>query len=187
MAGLPARPVDISQLADKPVRLQGRYRPGLHVLLQNQINDGRAGMHVFTPFITDDGHHVLINRGWVRGTPGELPEQSLMTAAGTARGWLRGPPEAGFSFDSPAGLRDWRGEQVLAVPSLDLQAVARLIDAELYPMVVLLDPAAPAGYDRNWPPIPGSADRHMAYAAQWFLFAVITVVFFFLLSSRKTQ
>jgi surfeit locus 1 family protein len=48
------------------VEASGRYDSAHQFLLDNMIsNDGRAGYFVITPFALDDGHWVLVNRGWV--------------------------------------------------------------------------------------------------------------------------
>ena len=47
------------------IDVDGRYDPVRHILLDNQIWKGRAGVHVFTPFYTNDGTAILVNRGWL--------------------------------------------------------------------------------------------------------------------------
>jgi surfeit locus 1 family protein len=52
--------------------------------------------------------------------------------------------------------------------------------------IVLLDPAAPDGYERAWrPAMQFGPERHLGYAIQWFVFALVTLILFFALSLRR--
>ena len=51
---------------------------------------------------------------------------------------------------------------------------------------VLLDPAAPNGYERVWrPAMQFGPERHLAYAIQWFAFAIVALILFIALSVRR--
>ena len=54
-------PVDDSEWTR--VELQGRFLPGSEVLLRNRPVSGSPAFQVLTPFQTDDGLTVLVNRG----------------------------------------------------------------------------------------------------------------------------
>jgi len=43
----------------------GRYDEGRQILIDNMVNDGRAGYFVITPFALTGGGWLLVNRGWV--------------------------------------------------------------------------------------------------------------------------
>ena len=43
----------------------GRFDTERHLLLDNRMFRGRAGVHVLTPFILGDGQVILVNRGWL--------------------------------------------------------------------------------------------------------------------------
>ena len=47
------------------VELQGRFLPDDEVLLRNRPVDSSPAFQVLTPFRTDDGQTVLVNRGWI--------------------------------------------------------------------------------------------------------------------------
>ena len=58
---------------------------------------------------------------------------------------------------------------------------------ELAPRQVLLDPAVPDGYVRDWV-VPGTTpDRHLGYAVQWFAFAALAAAIWFVLSFAKIR
>ena len=51
---------------------------------------------------------------------------------------------------------------------------------------MLLDPAVPDGYVRDWV-VPGATpDRNLGYAVQWFAFAALAAAIWFVLSLRKS-
>ena len=47
------------------VEAWGRYDPQRHILLDNKVWQGRAGVHVLTPFTLKNGRTLLVNRGWL--------------------------------------------------------------------------------------------------------------------------
>ena len=52
--------------------------------------------------------------------------------------------------------------------------------------ILLLDPAAPDGYERVWRPSVGfGPERHLGYAIQWFALALVAVVIFIALSLQR--
>jgi surfeit locus 1 family protein len=51
---------------------------------------------------------------------------------------------------------------------------------------VLLDPAAPNGYERVWrPAMQFGPERHLGYAIQWFALALVALIIFIALSLRR--
>jgi surfeit locus 1 family protein len=52
--------------------------------------------------------------------------------------------------------------------------------------IVLLDAAAPDGFERKWRPALGfGPERHLGYAIQWFAFALVAVVIFVAVNLRR--
>ena len=65
------------------VTAAGRYDAARHVLLDNKIWQGRAGVHVLTPFVLQDDRTILVNRGWLpmpadRSYLPEVPPANVM-------------------------------------------------------------------------------------------------------------
>ena len=65
-----AMPLSLESAMEKEQRFSsvnvgGRYDTNRHILLDNQIWQGRAGVYVFTPFFTNQGKTLLVNRGWL--------------------------------------------------------------------------------------------------------------------------
>lgn len=164
------------------VTLRGHYDPERQFLLDNMSHESVAGLQVLTPLVLDDGSAVLVNRGWLPWGPSrsELPEVAVDGGKRTVVGrtdelpkpgiWLKAPPATGWP-------------RLVQYPPMEELALA--LGRELAPRQVLLDPAVPDGYVREWA-VPGTtADRNLGYAVQWFAFAAVAVAIWLVLSFRK--
>ncbi len=153
------------------IRLEGRYEPGTQVLLDNITRDGAAGYYVLTPFAPASGERrVLVNRGWIAADPdrGVVPRLDVETRPRTLSGRVDRLPSAALSLDASAeAVRD--GIYRVSFPTI--AELERLLDVELAPFQVLLDPAEADGFGRRWMPETRRADRNTAYAGQWFMMA----------------
>ena len=149
---------------------------------------GKPGYRVLTPFRRDDSDTLLlVDRGWVplgasrsvlppvfvspghRAVSGRLDD-----AAGTRRPGRR---RAGVPGD-----RSW--PRVLNFPRQ--QDVEQALGERVESRIVLLDPAAPDGYERAWrPAMRFGPERHLGYAIQWFALALAVLVAFVALSLRR--
>jgi cytochrome oxidase assembly protein ShyY1 len=157
----------------------GVYDPSVETrVLRSQR--GEAGYMLLTPLVLADGSAILVNRLWI---PIDFETVDLTMADEEA---MR-PPEGEVRAE---GFW-WPAEQGSWLPdSLEPNQVVRRIDPAIvdpfteypfrdgYLIEALLREAQP-------PSIP--AGPHLAYAVQWFLFAVIVVVGYPLLLRRATR
>ena len=184
---MPAATADT--LAWRRVNVRGSWDRRHHLLLDNQIVAGRAGYFVYTPLRIEGCHcAVLVNRGWIALGPDRqsLPDLDLAVEAPVAvSGIAAPPPPAGLGVR--ADLADFVAPGVLRVQRLDPASAAKWLGMPVLPLTVRLDPAAPDGYVRNWAPPPGRVERHMAYAAQWFLMALLVIILLAGLNLRRSR
>src|SRR6201984_3428362 len=158
------QPLGARTLADMPLyqrvsvtgRLDGRHQ----FLLDNRSYQGRPGYEVLTPLARAGDGVLLIDRGWVAftGSRARLPE---LPTAGLASG--RAPPQPGDPWP-----------KVTSFPSA--QELAHALGVPLAARILLLDPAEPDGYVRDWQPPGMTPLRHLSYAIQWWCFAALAVV-----------
>jgi surfeit locus 1 family protein len=172
--------------ADAPryqrVELRGFYDAEHQFLLDNMSHDSVAGLQVLTPLLLDDGSAVLVNRGWVPWGPTRevLPEVAVDGEPRTIVGRLDDLPKPGIWLKAPPAA-GW--PRLVQYPHMD--ELATDLGRELAPRQVLLDPAVPDGYVRDWV-VPGTtSDRHLGYAVQWFAFAAVAAAIWLVLSFRK--
>jgi surfeit locus 1 family protein len=173
--------------ADAPryqrVTVRGHYDPGRQFLLDNMSHESVAGLQVLTPLVLDDGSAVLVNRGWLPWGPtrNQLPAIDVDGGKRTVVGRLDELPKPGIWLKAPEAS-GW--PRLVQYPRME--ELSQALGRDLAPRQVLLDPAAPDGYVREWT-VPGTpADRHLGYAVQWFAFAAVATAIWLVLSFRRS-
>lgn len=157
------------------VLVAGEYEPSEEVMVIGTTLNGRSGHDVLTPFI-GGGATIAVNRGWVpidtEGPPaaGAAPPGGRVEVVGVLLG---SQTQGSVGTPGPDGAY---GE----VGRIDLEALSGQWGDELLPVYVLLEAQVPAGSELPLPrpPPEPSEGSHLAYAIQWFIFAVIVAVGF---------
>jgi surfeit locus 1 family protein len=168
------------------INVNGHYDPNRHILLDNQILQGRAGVYVFTPFYTNEGAAILVNRGWLplaadrKDMPGiPTPQHEIVL-----KGVLNTPPVPGRILGSADQLGQKQWPQL--VTYLNLSDISNSLGTSLDNWVIQLSKSEPYGFDgRDWSPVYMSSNRHQAYAFQWFALVASCVVMWVFLGFRK--
>ena len=169
--------------------LSGHFDPERHVLLDNQVLAGQAGVHVLTPFQPDGAATLLlVNRGWLplprdRSRLPDVPTPAdRMRIHGTLDTLRQAGVRLGEAGPEAAGpwprLVTWAGHERLE----------EALESPVYTRVLYLDADSPAGFDgRDWRPVVTGPDRHRAYAVQWFALAGTAVVAWLVLALRSAR
>lgn len=153
-------------------------------LLDNRSFEGRAGYEVLTPLTRADGTVILVDRGWVpfSGSRARLPDVSLPGGPARLTGRIATLPAPGLALGRAPPQGAW--PMVTSYP--DTLQLGNALGTPVAARIVLLDPAAPFGYVRVWQP-PGLPPlRHFSYAVQWWSFALLTLVFWAVMSRRPS-
>jgi len=191
-AGLAAAPAPLEDLlgsgdplAYRRAIATGRYDPGHEVILYGRTLDGRAGNHVLTPLVLEDGRAIIVDRGWV---PFEMDEPPVAEAA---------PPDGEVEVlgplfaDQPGGAGEVQeGEdRVTTVRSVDLEAIALDVPYELLPWFIQLQRQSPTAGELPVPAPPPELNEgpHLNYALQWFAFAAIAAIGYVILVRRELR
>ena len=151
------------------VTARGHFDEHRHLLLDNRIWNGRAGVHVLTPFRLEDGRSLLVNRGWLPLPPDRrtLPGFATGNAERTISGRLVRPPAGALQLGERDVLAPDQWPQL--VTYLDLEAAAGVLGESLQPWILRLDADDPMGFEgRDWRPAVMGPEKHGAYAVQWF-------------------
>lgn len=170
------------------VEAYGHYDPERHVLLDNRIFNGRAGVNVLTPFTLADGRELLVNRGWLPLPLDRLslPDVPTDGANRTLKGVLNRPSEGGPRIGGEDVLVPDRWPQL--VTYLDPDTVAAALGTTLEPWLLQLDPADETGFDgREWKVAQMGPEVHGAYALQWFALAAAAIVIWIVLGVRRAR
>ena len=162
---------DVDTLGYRPIVVTGEFVGDQEILVRSQVANDRAGFHVVTPLLTDDGT-VLVNRGWVplaAEAPPVVavpPPSGTVTVSGLARvSQVRpsiGPTE-------PEG-------RLSVVARIDLDRLSAQFD-DLAPVwIQQTDPSPDSLPVRLESPDVDDPGPHLPYAVQWFSFAAIALV-----------
>ena len=159
----------------------GSFDSNKHYLLDNRTHKGRAGFHVFTPFLfnTNNGNKpkaVLVNRGWItyQGSRSNIPNIEATDNKIQIKGTIKNIGESIVLSDTT--------KQSLSYPkivqSISLDKLSKDLNYPLLPIVIELDKTEKTGFVREWQPYYGSVDKHIAYAVQWFSMAAVLFILF---------
>jgi surfeit locus 1 family protein len=171
------------------VEAAGHFDDTRQILIDNMVNAERAGYFVITPFALQGGGWVLVNRGWVPLGKSRADRPAIPVAADTRR--IRGRadnlPSPGIRLGVPAPLAP-PYPVVASFPSRS--DIAQLLKENQWTSAadsILLDPAEPDGYVRNWAPPGFPPLRHIGYAVQWFGLALALAVIYVITNFRRTR
>jgi surfeit locus 1 family protein len=171
-------PADLSQVTDHRVVARGEFDFAQQVALTDQIWEGRPGVHLVAPLLlAGSDEAVLVDRGWIPFEDSAPEEWSRFDEPGlqTVSGFLQPsqPPPRGGSPALAAGpLRAWY--------RVDVEAIQAQVPYPLLPVYLLQTPpeegqegAVQSLPYRPRPEVDLSEGRHLGYAVQFFLFALI--------------
>lgn len=170
------------------VRLTGRWDFEHEVLIRNRAQGGRPGVHVVTPLriavAPAESTAVLVLRGWLPApdalTPGAIAASGASGAEAVAVTGVLRPSRAGLGEPMiPSGEG---GERRPSFAAVDVAAIGAAAGrADYVPVFVQRLPEADAPTRAPGEPVPvplpeSGTGPHMAYAIQWFAFALIALV-----------
>ena len=165
------------ELLDKEyydVRLQGNYLSDKQFIYDNQIVDQVSGYYVLTPFIlTDQLGVVLVNRGFIPWN-GQREKLADIAVDSVSR-------EIKVQVSSPIKRMELKATDVsrqfpVLIQAIDFDVLEEVSKLKFVKVVGLLDPSSSDGYVRKWEPYTGSIEKHIGYAIQWFLMALVLAI-----------
>ena len=165
------------ELLDKEyydVRLQGNYLSDKQFIYDNQIVDQVSGYYVLTPFIlTDQLGVILVNRGFIPWN-GQRERLADIAVDSVSR-------DIKVQVSSPIKRMELKATDVsrqfpVLIQAIDFDVLEEVSKLEFVKVVGLLDPSSSDGYVRKWEPYTGSIEKHIGYAIQWFLMALVLAI-----------
>lgn len=163
------------------VTATGVFDPDREILIRSQVYRGNAGFHVISPLLIEGEEAIMVNRGWVPLGFDQTPVEQAPPPRGvvTVEGWIETTQTR-----PPLGREDPKG-QLDVMSRVDLERIGTQLSYPIAPVYVV------EMGERAQPPIPVEppdfADEgpHLAYAIQWFAFAVTGVVAYYFLLRRR--
>jgi surfeit locus 1 family protein len=143
-------------------------------------------LHVITPLqIEGTSVRVLVNRGWIGwgSSRAELPQVAVPTGRVEVQGRAVVP-----LGKAPAFVSESVGNTDALRTRIRLDDIQAAANFPVQPIVIWMSPTEPSdGLVKEWPEVTNKAPMHKGYAAQWFLMALLLLVFFVRSSYRKAN
>jgi surfeit locus 1 family protein len=178
---VPAAAAAAQAFEHRRVEARGEYIGAATFLLDNKVHAGVAGYHVLTPLrLAGSNMHVLVDRGWTpAGDRSALPAVPPPAGAVRVEGVGALPPKRILELAPESGAGPLR-------ENLVIERERERLGLALQPFIVLQTSPANDGLVREWERPDTDASRHRSYALQWYSFAALAVVFYVLLSVRRS-
>ena len=153
------------------VRLQGSYIGDKQFIYDNQIVDQASGYYVLTPFVlTGQSNAIMINRGFIPWN-GRRDQLDDIAVDSTYR-------EIKIQVSRPIKRIELKTSDIsnqfpVLIQAIDFDVIEEISSASFVDVIGLLDPSSDDGFVRKWEPYTGSIEKHIGYAIQWFLMALV--------------
>ena len=173
-----AAPVTLDQIAAMPpdeaqyrrVTLQGHFDHAKEAYVFTTDATGAPVYHVLTPFMTQSGKTLMVDRGAV-------PKEKLdplsraagnVTANATVTGVWRAPDAPGLFTPQPdLAHRTWYARDLAGIAAADHLTLSQ-------PVLVEADATAnPGGLPRGGQTVVSFRNEHLSYAVTWFGLAIV--------------
>jgi len=165
---------------------RGYYDMEHQLLLDNKTYQGHAGYHVLTPLrLAEADAVVLVNRGWVPlgKSRAELPELPGTDGEVLVDAIVKLPPMKLFRL---ADVDEANAGWPKVVQQVEMGELEQLLGVTLEPLTLLLDKDDAFGFIRDWKAVYGvTVDKHRAYAVQWFTLAVVLLLIYISVNSKR--
>lgn len=160
------------------IEATGQYDNERSYLLDNRIFQGRVGYEVLTPFRTNDGVDLLVNRGWIEAGPtrNELPQVEVVSGQVQISGTIHVPLEEPFLLSDVQEEHGTGWPRV--VQSINMGEIADQLGWPLRPYSVRLMAGSPGLEQDNWPIVNMQPEKHRGYAVQWFTMATALLMMY---------
>lgn len=181
---LPVDTADLDRLEYQSVYVTGTFLNDNEMTRYSIGPNGEAGYDLYTPFLSNDGSTIIINRGWVpEALKNQLERpQSLELNAVKVKGLLRKPEsKLWYGPENEPANNNWYYNDLTAMA--DVQNIT-----SVYPMFLF---AARKDSDLNFP-IAGRTEinivnNHLDYVLTWFGLAIVLMVIYVMTHLKKIE
>ncbi len=168
------------------LEVAGAYQGQDTFLLDNRFYQHRVGFEVINILKTDAGPYLLVDRGWISATNSRriLPTIPLLKAKSLHKGQAYYPSKQSWVLDDTTpDISNWP----VVIEKLDIPQLSALLNHQLYPFILRLDKTDPNSLVRDWQVVTMKPEKHRGYAFQWFSFAMIALIIFFILNVERKK
>lgn len=170
--------------AFQKVKLRGQFVHTWPLYLDNRPLYGVAGFYVLMPFkLQGSDKAILVARGWLQRNvtdrtkiPLLLTDQAIIEIEGVVRDQLDRTMQLGKEQPLRAGA---------IVQSLSISDLRQQSGLQVADKIVEQTSDSSDGLIRDWPQPSAGADKHRAYAFQWYGLALMAAIFFVVTGIRR--
>jgi cytochrome oxidase assembly protein ShyY1 len=175
-----------------PVELHGYYDSERSFLLDNRIHAGRAGYHLYTPLLLDDGSAILVNRGFIvlGADRNILPDTSVHDQAGEQLAPSRVKITGLLDLVPVQSIRlsDYKHDSdswPVVLQHIDLQEIMSITGIPFYDMILWLDEGGIGARKHDMPVLNLNSAKNVGYAFQWFAMSAALVIIYLVVNTRR--
>ena len=168
----------------RKVVARGRFEARHAVFIDNRIHRGVAGYHVVMPLDVGKAggapRYVLVNRGWIAGSPERGRTPKVITPAGVVEitGTAVVPTKRFLELSKDVTEGNiWQ--------NLTLERYRAVVPLALQPVVIQQESPLDDGLVREWDAPNLGVDKHYGYAFQWLALGATLLVFYLVTHVRR--
>jgi surfeit locus 1 family protein len=167
------------------IMAQGEFVNDLTMFVQNQVYKNQMGVEVLTPVrLPHSKNLLLIDRGWVPAGIGQTPPIETVQGPQQITGYIKLLNE--YQFILGKNIFDTR-QRPIVMQKIDMTELSQLTHQSFYPFILRMDAKEAHGFVRDWAVITLLPQRHLGYAVQWFLLALVTLISFIIFCCERTR
>ncbi|MFV1982329.1 MAG: SURF1 family protein [Thiohalomonadales bacterium] len=173
------------------IKLRGQFDSSHLIYIDNKIVFGKVGYYVVSLFLVSDSNkRVLVNLGWVSmgKSRQDLPSVKIPEGIVTITGRIKTNVGQVFSLSEQSfDVVGWP----LVVQWISPQQLSSLLKINIQSLMILLDTPKDKSneyekqFKRDWKYISSSPDMHTSYAMQWFSLALVLVLIYIGVNTKK--
>lgn len=181
---LQSRNQAVEEMEYRHVTVKGEFVGDWTVYLDNRPYKSMPGFYVMAPLkLAGSDMHVLIARGWAKRDIADRTKVPPVRApVGTVE--IQGVVRRGPGHVLQLGT----AEQIhpgAIVQNLDMAEFARAAKLPMQDFIIEQINDGPDGLVRDWPRPSTGAEKHRAYAFQWYALAATALIFFVVTGFRR--
>ena len=176
--------LDLKEVQKNPLRYTKIMAEGTflepYFLLDNIVHNKKAGYLVMSPFLVED-KIIIVNRGWVDNfSRQKFPEILTPESDQQIKGYIKYP----MRLLELSGV-NMTNEKPFIIQNLNINEISSILKKEIYPFYLNLEIDSDHSYIQIEQKTENKYLTHYMYAGQWFLFALIGIIFLILLNRKK--
>ena len=176
--------LDAKSIGENPTRYTKLFSSGVFVepyfLLDNIVFNRKAGYFVISPFLLDN-KILLVNRGWVENYSRQrFPKISTPEEKTIIKGYVKYPMQLLELSES-----NITGSEPYVLQNININQISKILNRDIYSFILTLDENSEYSYQYIAEKNENKHFKHYMYAGQWFLFAIIGIVFLTILNRKK--